>query len=202
MTKTIYLVRHGEAKGNFEGFFQGWLDCDLTDNGILQAKLLALQLHKKEICCVFTSPLKRARDTAEIIAEKCLIEEVIIIDELKEFNCGLWQGLTRKEVEKISPKEFFDFRYHPDKVKIPDGETLLQLQKRAMLGLEKILRYAKDKKNICIVAHGYLNKTMLCGISKQPLNEIVNYPQGNTAINVIKYDGEYKIIEVNNLNHL
>ena len=68
MTNTIYLVRHGESQGNYKGFFQGWLDCRLTDEGIKQAELLASFLKDKRIKCIFSSPLIRAYETASIIA--------------------------------------------------------------------------------------------------------------------------------------
>lgn len=202
MTKTIYLVRHGESQGNYRGFFQGWLDCRLTDEGIKQAELLASFLYSRGIQCIISSPLIRAYETAQIIARKCNIETVIRLEEFKELNCGIWQGLTKGQVKRIDPKQAYNFLYKPDKLKIPGGESLLELQKRAMQGFEKVLFYCKEKDNICIVAHGYLNKVILCGLLKQPLNNVKDFPQGNTAVNTLKYNGQFEIVCINSLKHL
>ena len=155
MTNTIYLVRHGESQGNYKGFFQGWLDCRLTDEGIKQAELLASFLKDKRIKCIFSSPLIRAYETASIIAKKCKIEEIIKLEEFKELNCGRWQGLTKDQVKRIDPKQIYNFLHKPDELQIPGGESLLELQKRAMRGFNKALFFSKEKDNICIVAHGF-----------------------------------------------
>lgn len=200
--KTIYLIRHGESEGNSKRIFQGWLDCALTSEGRFQAELLAERLKNKGIRYFFSSPLKRAYETAEIIAKKYDEMNIIKIEKLKELNCGKWQGLTREEVKKISPKQLHNFLYNPEKLQIPGGDSIVDLQKRAIKALFEILNYVEDDNVLCIVAHGFINKVILCTILNLPLSKVWDFPQANTGVNIIKYDGKFDVIEINNTDHL
>lgn len=91
----ILLIRHAECEGNVECRLSGITDFGLTQNGIRQAYRLANVLKKKaSIQCVFSSPLKRAVDTARIVASICKLDSVEIDDELREINYGSYDGMT------------------------------------------------------------------------------------------------------------
>ena len=92
--------------------------------------------------------------------------------------------------------------HKPDELQIPGGESLLELQKEQCE--DSIKHYfSKEKDNICIVAHGFLNKVILCTLLEQPLSNVRDYPQGNTAVNtLLKYDDKYEVININSLEHL
>ncbi|GAG11407.1 unnamed protein product, partial [marine sediment metagenome] len=119
----IILARHGETKWNVEEVFRGRTDIELNQTGIKQAELLAGYLSKHKIDAIYSSPLKRAVKTAEIIAGYHGLD-IEVAPELIDFDCGDWHGLLRQEVQD-KYKELYDLWVnHPDKVKIPGGESL------------------------------------------------------------------------------
>ena len=94
----IILVRHGETEWNIEEIFRGRIDIDLNDTGIKQAELLDEHLSYVKIDAVYSSPLKRALKTAEMIASYHKLD-VEITPGLIDFNYGKWQGLAHQEVK-------------------------------------------------------------------------------------------------------
>lgn len=202
MKTRIYLIRHGESKGNVLNIFQGWKDFDLTSNGIKQAEKLAEFMKNIDIDFFYSSSLKRAFHTASIIAQKHGMS-VIKKEEFKELNCGKWHGLTRQQAEQISPEQIYNFLYDPENLSVPGGETILELQKRALKGIND-LREKHLNKKICLVAHGFINKVILCSLMGKSLKKLWDFPQHNTAVNIIDFfeDESVEIVDVNNTKHL
>ena len=104
-TGTIYLVRHGESTGNTRGAFLGLNDPPLTDCGKNQALFLGKELACLNATVIASSPLKRARQTAEVLAAK-LDLPVVIEGALIEQDFGLWDGSTLEEVEQLFPRDY------------------------------------------------------------------------------------------------
>src|SRR5918999_3118854 len=102
---TILLARHGETDWNRESRFQGHADPPLNELGRQQARELAGSLTDSGVAAVYASPLARARETAEIVAE-VLGLPVETRMALREVDVGSWQGLTREEVETRYPDDF------------------------------------------------------------------------------------------------
>jgi len=99
---TILLARHGETEWNRIGRYQGWADPTLNETGREQARSLAAQLRSTPIDAVYSSDLRRAHETAEIVAEPHGVP-VVVEPGLREVNVGEWSGLTRAEVERRFP---------------------------------------------------------------------------------------------------
>ena len=93
----IILVRHGETNWNVTEVFRGRIDVDLNETGLKQAKLQSGYLAGINIDAIYSSPLKRALKTAEVIAGRKKLE-VKIAPGLIDFDFGTWQGLSRQEV--------------------------------------------------------------------------------------------------------
>ena len=135
MPTTIVLVRHGETDWNRERRFQGHADTPLNDAGRGQARELADALRGEELAAVYTSPLRRASETAEIVAAHLGLE-ARLLEGLREIDVGDWQGLTVDEVKERYP-EGADVRWRSG---WPNGETHEDLSTRvlpALLGLEQ-----------------------------------------------------------------
>jgi len=98
MTK-ILLIRHGDTDWNVEEIFRGRADIELNETGIKQAELLAKHLADEKIVAIYSSPLKRALRTAEIIAGSHHMN-VIPAQELIDFDYGAWQGLSHDTVKE------------------------------------------------------------------------------------------------------
>jgi broad specificity phosphatase PhoE len=100
LTTTLLLVRHGETDWNAEGRLQGHTDRPLNDFGRRQAKALAGRLEGDGITAVYASDLSRARETAEILAERLRLP-VATDPDLRERNWGTWEGLTGAERDRV-----------------------------------------------------------------------------------------------------
>ena len=108
---TILLARHGETDWNREGRFQGHADPPLNETGRAQAAELAAGLAGIHLAAVYSSPLRRALETAELVAATHGVDPVPI-DALREVDVGSWQGLTRAEVGVRFPEQlsrWFDY---------------------------------------------------------------------------------------------
>jgi len=104
MTELI-LVRHGETESNVNGTYTGWTDIGLNDKGIMQAFAAREKLSATHLDAVYSSTLKRASKTAEIINEVHNID-ICYTDNLNERNFGCWEEMTNSEVTQRYPKEY------------------------------------------------------------------------------------------------
>ena len=94
----LILVRHGSTAWNEEGKYQGTIDIPLSDRGRQEAEMVAERLRDEKIDAVYSSNLRRARETAEIIARPHGLP-VQVIEELGEMNFGDWEGMTAQEIK-------------------------------------------------------------------------------------------------------
>jgi broad specificity phosphatase PhoE len=146
----ILLARHGETDWNRESRFQGHADPALNDLGRQQAGELAEALAGEELAAVYSSPLRRALETAQVIAARHGLDAVPV-GGLREVDVGSWQGLTRDEIEQRFPEQFhrwLDYGQGWD-----DGETYEEMGKRAIVALQE-LAARHDGNRIVAMTHG------------------------------------------------
>ncbi|XP_068636969.1 phosphoglycerate mutase-like protein 4 [Aristolochia californica] len=151
----VIVVRHGETMWNACGKIQGHLDIELNDIGRQQAAAVADRLSKEfSVSAIYSSDLKRAYDTAQIIAKSCGLPEVKKDARLRERNLGDLQGLVFREASKLNPKAYQAFVSPKTDQEVPGGgESLDQLYDRATSGLEEIAANHKGEQ-IVVVTHG------------------------------------------------
>jgi broad specificity phosphatase PhoE len=150
----VYLVRHGENTANLtKEFSYRKNDYSLTPKGILQAAQTAAFFRDKQIDEIYTSPLKRAQETAAIIG-RAVAAPVTVVEEFREVNVGELEDLPpTPENWKRHNQVFIDwFEGRPEST-FPGGENQIMLQARMLAGLAAILR-GKTGRNIVIVGHG------------------------------------------------
>ncbi|KAG2279216.1 hypothetical protein Bca52824_050436 [Brassica carinata] len=142
----IVLVRHGETTWNAAGRIQGQIESDLNEIGQKQAVAIAERLGKEERpIAIYSSDLKRAKDTALKIAETCFCSKVTEVPELKERHVGSLQGLYWKEGAEKEPEAYSAFFSSQNDLEIPGGgESFDQLCERSMNALERIAKKHKD----------------------------------------------------------
>ncbi|MFT5875057.1 MAG: broad specificity phosphatase PhoE [Clostridium sp.] len=202
MQTTLTLVRHGETEWNALGKFQGCKDINLSKEGILQADYLKKRFDNK-FDYIYTSPLKRAMQTAEIISKSSKIKPIIESD-LREINFGEWEGLTIKEIESNFPEKFIEWRNDELNGPICGGD--LSLKKASIRAKNAILEIVKKHQgeNIIIVAHGGIIKAGLIGIFEWKMTMYHKIILGNTAVCKIIFDTNLnpKIIILNDTSHL
>lgn len=195
----ITLLRHGESVGNAESRWQGQADFPLTDRGRAQAQALAERWknEKKKFDFVISSPLSRARETAEIIASKLGL--LVEFDPLwLERDNGEFAGLTAHEVRANFNHPDFTTPYDPVGT---DGEGDWELFLRAGQALHDLLK--REPARYLIVSHGgLLNQLMhtVVGIVPQAHNSGTSFRFGNTAFAQLVYSPHQHRWVVDKLN--
>jgi len=147
---TIFLARHGESDWNVEQRFQGHTDRPLTARGREQAHALADLVAGEEIDAIYTSPLTRARETAEIIAARAGLEPVAL-PELREVDTGSWSGLSRADVEARFPAGFA--RWRSGGSGWEDGESYEEMAERVIGALRRIAEEHPGGR-VLLISHG------------------------------------------------
>ena len=151
---TIYLVRHAENTANLtKEFSHRLVDYSLTTKGILQAQQTAVYFRDKHINEVYSSPLKRASETANIIAQELHLP-VSIKEQFREVNVGSLEGRPPDaENWALHDRILRDWREGRHTSAFPDGENYTLLLARMRSGLHEISAN-KSNQNIIVVAHG------------------------------------------------
>ena len=166
----ILLVRHGQTEWNQQQRIQGHQDSALTLLGKQQAERVKHALDKFDIQQAYVSPLKRARDTIQIILKNRQLE-ASVLNDLKEIKLGPWEGKTRQETALSHPDEHYKFWHTPDTFALAGAETYQQLQQRMVNCLEFIFSQASNN-NILVVSHWIAIKVALAFYQGTPLSQL------------------------------
>jgi probable phosphoglycerate mutase len=202
MKTTVLLIRHGETEWNTLGKFQGCTDIDLSQEGIKQAELLKNRL-KGEFDYIYASPLSRALETANIIAENT-DKKVVVAPEIREINFGEWEGLTVREISEKYPEIFKAWRSNKEESYICGGDSSINnAASRATKCILDIVSKHRGKK-IVIVAHGGIIKAGLIGLFEWDMTMYHKIALGNTCINTITFNDDLMpaLVGLNDTNHL
>ena len=201
MTTTILLVRHGQTESNITGYFMGWSDEDMSDSGYAQAQKLASRLAHLPIASVYTSPLKRAHNTALIVAKAHNVKPKIS-DNLIEIQVGDWQGLHRDEISQRWPELWQQLRTDPSEVTMPNGESLRQVTERAVRAFETVVRANQDKQAL-IVTHDIIIRVLVAHALGVPNSIYRRFEINNASLSLIRVDNSNPhLITLNDTSHL
>ena len=149
----LFIFRHAETFDNKRGLFSGWRDSGLTLKGFSQAQEIAEQLRQYQIDYAFTSHLKRARKTLEIVLEGHPPVPVFVDDRLIERCYGLLQGKDKKKMEKENP-DYYAQIHRGYGLAPPEGESLKIVKKRVISFLEQLTEWLKQNPgNVAISCH-------------------------------------------------
>ena len=147
---TVYLARHGQSDWNAAGRWQGHADRPLTALGLRQAADLAEELAGVPLDAVYSSDLRRARETAEAVAAPRGLQ-VSTVADLREVDVGSWSGLTRAEAMERFPVEFR--RWTEGEHGWEDGETYERMAER-VVGAVRRIAAGHAGESVLVVAHG------------------------------------------------
>ena len=199
MTKII-LIRHGETEWNVGEVFRGRIDVELNETGIREAELLAKYLSDSRITAIYSSPLKRALRTAEIIASHHDVE-VEIAPELIDCDFGEWQGLSLQTVADRYKQLYAEWVKNPHLVKMPAGESLDDVRRRAIRLVDSLL--AKYEGTIVLVSHRVVNKVLICALLALDGSHFWNIKVDTAGITIFTYeDGKFVLIKHNDTSFL
>lgn len=183
---TIYFIRHGETDWNRQGRLQGLEDIELNENGIRQAEICGQAFQSVPIDKIITSPLVRAKRTAEIIASHTGNPEVIVDSDFIERDFGRLSGLTPEEMKRVNVSR-----------KNSEMENWDHLTGRAVNAL---YRYGSGNfgKNLIIVSHGALINAVLAVLSNHEIGTGKTILK-NTCVNILHINGKTIQIMSHNL---
>lgn len=194
----IYIVRHGETLWNREKRLQGRVDIELSDSGREAARLTGQALMETPIDLIFSSPLKRAYETAVLIRNGRDIE-IRTDDRLRELSFGHFEGDNFSELLKDESLTFRYFFKQPERyVPADDAETLEHLIARAGDFMKEMIEPLSDTcSRVMIVAHGALNKGIMSYIKGHDIKDFWSGGlQQNCNVIIVDYtDGKYKILD-------
>ena len=191
----IILVRHGETEWNVAEVFRGRIDVELNEAGIRQAELLAEYLSDMKIDAVYSSPLKRALKTAEMIASYHKLD-VEVAQGLIDFDFGEWQGLPHKEVKDKYKELYAQWVKNPHKVKMPAGESLDEVRERAVRVVNSVI--AKYEGTVVLVSHRVVNKVSICALLGLDNSHFWNIRLDTCGITTFAYENEQFILTKHN----
>jgi 2,3-bisphosphoglycerate-dependent phosphoglycerate mutase len=149
----LYFVRHGETDWNCEPTrCQGWADVPLNAAGRRQAREQGARLRSAGIQTIVSSHLRRAAETAELIREQLGGDLPLRLDErLAETRRGRWEDRTFAEIMAEEPKEWRCYRERPQDFRFPEGESLVEQQRRVLAAVRDV---AADGRVALVVTHG------------------------------------------------
>lgn len=197
----LYLIRHGLTEWNKLNKFQGSSDISLCEEGIEQAQKLSQRLKKYKIDSIYASDLSRAYETALYIAEPHQLE-VHKIPELREIHFGEWEGLTREEILQFKEYDFNAWRISPHTEKFPGEGSFLNVQKRLMTGVKRIIE-ENTGKDVAIVSHGGSLKILILSLLGLDLSGYLNFWLGNTSLSIVEIREDRNTLNLlNDMAHL
>lgn len=183
----FYLVRHGETDWNREEVFRGRFDVPLNDRGRQEAQAAAQRLAAAGLAAVYTSPLARARETAEIVARAASVE-AYVEEAFVDMDFGDWQGLPLTEVEKRYPELYETWRATPAEARIPGAESLTAVGKRAVAAVT-VLAGRFPEEVLCIVTHRVVSKLVMAWALGLDEGAFWRIRQDTACVNAFAYDG-------------
>jgi len=197
----LLLIRHGESMGNAEGRMQGHYDSPLSELGRAQARLLAERLQGEgwQMAALYGSPLRRAAETAEILASA--VERPITWDErLLEYDIGLLSGLAWPDVERLHP-EIWQQLHTAGPVAFPGEEGVEAFQRRVASLVEDLRGRHGDDQVVGLVSHGGTLSMLICCALGVPPRRPQPFRLSNSSISILEFRPRGPVLTLLNDTH-
>lgn len=174
----VCVARHGETDWNTAGILQGWLDVPINEQGRRQAHELAAAFCDSGFSCVYSSPLSRSLETAEIIAGSLCLAPPARHDGLKERNFGAVQGIPKAELAETNPVLLQQILRRNPACSFEQGESMDDFADRV---LDAILDIAElhPGKRVLVITHGWVMDVITRHVTGLPRNAILNMKRKN-----------------------
>ncbi len=178
------LIRHGETGWNQRGRFRGRTDIDLDETGVRQAEATGRRLsrYQVQVSAIYSSPLRRALRTAQIIASHTG-RTVVPLESLMDIDFGSWQGLTLAEVESRYGEPYRLWVESPHLLRFPEGEGLGDVSSRVESAIS-MAATRHDGETVVFVTHRVVSKVMILHLLGLDNSHFWQIDQGACAINM------------------
>lgn len=182
----LFIIRHGESTWNSRGIIQGNRNPHLSQKGRKQARLLARYLESCRLERIFSSNLRRAYQTAEIVAQRLNLP-VEKMPQLKEIGLGIWQGKTLRGLDAKQKRLYERWVKAPSKVKVPGAEDIEVFTRRICQAFNMIIQSADEFENVAVVTHGGAICAFLSYVLKADIDRLlVSVLLDNAGVSVIE----------------
>ncbi len=204
----LYFVRHGKTEWNLEGKYQGGHgDSPLLPESLEDIKLLSKRLDGVNLSNAYTSPLPRAKTTAEtLINDMKQSVKLTVVDDLREFDLGIMEGQKFVKLEREIPEVIHAFRYEPKDYdsSLIKGESFEEVAERTTTAVKKIVAENDPNSSILIVSHGAALVTLIQSLLGTKIADIrKDGGLSNTSLTHLKYsNNEFKLIKWNETGYL
>ena len=188
----IHLVRHGTTLLNRANRYRGRRDVPLDAGGWQDAWSAASELQDVELEAIYSSPCRRARDTARVVADAAGLPTVVDMPAFLNLDYGVWEGLTSEEAALQDPVSYRKYQtYAPDAV-CPQGESLARAAERMLLGLRTIA-LLHPGQTIGAVSHAAMLRLVIANVTDTPREDWRHdLPNGSVCV----FDVEGPVIQL------
>ncbi|HSN68593.1 MAG TPA: histidine phosphatase family protein [Thermoanaerobaculia bacterium] len=188
MIQRLIVIRHGETVDNLRGVAQGWHDSELSPRGKAQVERIAERIRPLAPDALYCSTLPRAITTAGVIG-RSLGLEAVQLEDLREMNCGDWEGLSFIEVRQNDPELYRRWSSDPHEP-CPGGESYSDVRARIARAVEAIRERTNGQPStVAVVSHGTAIRLLATHLLGLPLEVARHFAQDNAAVNVFEWRG-------------
>lgn len=200
----MYLVRHGATDANLRRPYvlQGrGMDLPLNETGRRQAACVQKLLERKSLAAIYSSPLRRAFDTASAIAEPHRLD-IGVVDALIEADVGKWEGMSWDQIHRDFPEACANFQRDQSRYPYLGGESYMDVAERALPSLNQLMdRHAG--RTIVAVAHNVVIRACAATLLKMPLTHAKDIQQNNGGVTLLRREHERTdLITLNSVLHI
>jgi alpha-ribazole phosphatase len=185
VTTRLLLIRHAEPRAEARGRCYGALDIGLSDEGLRQADRLARSLEEVGLAAIYTSPRRRALQTAAALGHAHGLAPVVD-ERLCEIDFGDFEGRAYEEIEREHPSLFRRWMETPTEIEFPNGESYDRFKARALLALASILERHRHG-TVAVVSHGGIARAILADCLSIPDAGIFRIDQSYGAISIVDW---------------
>lgn len=186
-TTRIHLVRHGTTLLNRANRYRGRRDVPLDAGGWQDAWAAAAELQEVGLTAIYSSPCRRARDTARVVADAAALTTVLDMPAFLNLDYGVWEGLTSEEAAEQDPQAYAAYQaYAPDAV-CPGGESLARAAERMLLGLRTVA-LLHPGESIGAVSHAAMLRLVIANVTDLP-RKLWRHELPNGSVCVFDVDG-------------
>lgn len=189
---SVWLIRHAEPDASVHGRCYGSLDTHLSPAGREQAAHLAERLHAEQFAAVYSSPRRRATETAAAISLT-----IVIVPEFRELDFGDFEGRTYDDIAATHPGVYRQWMETPTEVQFPNGESFTQMQSRVLAAYRALLA-RHNGQTIGVIAHGGVTRIILADALEVAGKNIFRIAQRYGALNLVRYFDDYPSVELVN----
>jgi probable phosphoglycerate mutase len=174
----VCVARHGETDWNIAGILQGWIDVAINDQGRRQAYELVAGFAGSGFTCIYSSPLVRALETAQIIARSLRLPSPVCHDGLRERNFGAIQGIPKAELAELNPVLLQQILKRNPATFFEQGETMDEFADRVLAAVESIAETHSGER-VLVITHGWVMDVITRHIANLPRSAMLNMKRKN-----------------------